>query len=109
MAVDDPDAFTADTPTAKLIRQVLGAVAEFERAGLVAKLRGARDRKSAELGRRVEGRKPVPANVVAEAQRLAQGRSLRQVSAELAQLGYLSPSGKPYGAGSIAAMLKVAA
>jgi DNA invertase Pin-like site-specific DNA recombinase len=106
VAVDDPDAFTADTPTARLVRQVLGAVAEFEKASLVAKLKGARDRKSAALGRRCEGRKPVPAGVVAEARRLAPGRSLRQVAAELAALGHLSPAGKPYGAGSIAAMLK---
>lgn len=32
-------------PTAKLIRQVIGAVAEFEKSALVAKLRAARDRK----------------------------------------------------------------
>lgn len=32
-------------PTATLIRQVIGAVAEFEKSALVAKLRGARDRK----------------------------------------------------------------
>jgi DNA invertase Pin-like site-specific DNA recombinase len=106
VAVDDPDAFTADTPTARLIRQVLGAVSEFEKASLVAKLKGARDRKSAALGRRCEGRKPVPAGVVAEARRLALGRSLRQVAAELAALGHLTADGKPYGAGSIATMLR---
>ena len=44
IAADDPDAFTADTPTARMVRQILGAVSEFEKAGLVAKLRGARDR-----------------------------------------------------------------
>jgi DNA invertase Pin-like site-specific DNA recombinase len=32
-------------PTAKLIRQVLGAVAEFEKSALVSKLRAARERK----------------------------------------------------------------
>jgi DNA invertase Pin-like site-specific DNA recombinase len=106
VAVDDPDAFTADTPTARLVRQVLGAVSEFEKAALVAKLKGARDRKSAALGRRCEGRKPVPAPVVDEARRLASGRSLRQVAAELATLGHLGPGGKPYGAGSVAAMLR---
>jgi DNA invertase Pin-like site-specific DNA recombinase len=109
VAVDDPDAFTTDTPTARMVRQILGAVAEFEKASLVAKLKGARDRKSASLGWRCEGRRPVPAVVVAEARRLAPGRSLRQVAAELAALGHLGPVGKPYGAGSIAAMLKGAA
>ncbi len=34
-----------NTPTARLIRQVLGAISEFEKAMLVAKLTGARDRK----------------------------------------------------------------
>ena len=45
IAVDDPDAFTSDTPTAVLIRQILGAVSQFEKASLVAKLAGARLRK----------------------------------------------------------------
>jgi hypothetical protein len=42
--------------TARLIRQVLGAVAESDKAMTVAKLRGARDRKRA-TGVKVEGRK----------------------------------------------------
>lgn len=47
-----------DDPTATLIRQVLGAVAEFDRRVTVAKLRAARDRRSREAGRRVEGARP---------------------------------------------------
>ena len=47
IAADKPDAFLDDTPTAKLIRQVLGAVSEFEKAMVVVKLKGARDRKRA--------------------------------------------------------------
>ena len=46
-----------DDPTRKLIRQVLGAVAEFEKSVLVAKLRAARVRKRRAEGR-CEGRKP---------------------------------------------------
>jgi len=42
IAADDPDAFTSDTPTAVMIRQILGAVAQFEKTSLVAKLKGAR-------------------------------------------------------------------
>jgi DNA invertase Pin-like site-specific DNA recombinase len=34
IAVDSPDSFVANTPTANLIRQVLGAVSEFEKAML---------------------------------------------------------------------------
>ena len=43
-----PDFFTEDTPTAVLVRQVLGAIAQFEKASLVAKLRAARERKVAD-------------------------------------------------------------
>jgi hypothetical protein len=39
---DSPTSFLDDTPTARLIRQVLGAVSEFEKAMLVAKLKGVR-------------------------------------------------------------------
>ena len=42
IAADQPDAFLDDTPTATLIRQVLGGVTQFEKAMLVSKLRGAR-------------------------------------------------------------------
>ena len=33
--VDAPDHFTNDTPTAKMVRQILGSVAEFEKTSLV--------------------------------------------------------------------------
>ena len=58
IAADSPTSFLDDTPTARLIRQVLGAVSEFEKAMLVAKLRGARDRKR-RTGIKVEGRKSI--------------------------------------------------
>ena len=51
-----PDFFTEDTPTAVLVRQVLGAIAQFEKTSLVAKLRAARDRKIA-AGEKCGGRK----------------------------------------------------
>ena len=47
VAADSPTSFLDDTPTARLIRQVLGAISEFEKAMLVAKLKGARDRSAA--------------------------------------------------------------
>jgi DNA invertase Pin-like site-specific DNA recombinase len=40
VAADSPDSFLDDTPTAVLIRQVLGAVSQFEKAALVSKLKG---------------------------------------------------------------------
>ena len=109
--VDAPTYFTDPSPTAEMVRQILGAVSQFEKAGLVAKLRHARDQKRATTGR-CEGRKPVPAKVIAEARRLArkspktgQCRSLRAIAAELASLGHVGPSGAHYHAGSVRHML----
>ena len=51
-----PDFFTEDTPTAVLVRQVLGVISQFEKASAVAKLAAARKR---EQEGRCEGRKPL--------------------------------------------------
>ena len=109
--VDAPDHFTNETPTAIMVRQILGAVSEFEKASLVEKLRKARERKRIETGR-CEGRKPVPEAVVKEAKRLyrknprtGKRRSLRAIANALAELGHHAPSGKPYGAESIKRMV----
>ena len=109
--VDAPTYFTDPTPTAEMVRQILGAVSQFEKASLVAKLRHARERVRARTGR-CEGRKPVPAEVVAAARRLArknpktgEKRSLRQIGVELAKLGHLGPSGGSYFPASISRML----
>jgi DNA invertase Pin-like site-specific DNA recombinase len=58
IAVDSPQAFLDETPTAKLVRQMLGAIAEFDKEMTVSKLRGARQRKKATQGK-CEGRKSV--------------------------------------------------
>jgi DNA invertase Pin-like site-specific DNA recombinase len=57
LTADGVDLTSSDDPTRRLIRQVLGAVAEFEKNVLVLKLRAARERKRAR-GERVEGVKP---------------------------------------------------
>ena len=59
VAADSGAELTAgdDDPTRVLIRQVLGAVAQFEKAVIVSKLKGARVRKRRAEGR-CEGRKP---------------------------------------------------
>ena len=113
IAADSPDAFLDDTPTSRLIRQVLGSVSEFEKAMLVSKLRGARERKRAN-GHKVEGRKShaeARPEVVALAktlrQRLHRGyaMSFRDISAELFALGHASKSGKAFTASSVRKML----
>ena len=57
IAADSPHSFLDDTPTSKLIRQILSAVSEFDKAMVVAKLKGARERKRTLTGKKVEGRK----------------------------------------------------
>jgi DNA invertase Pin-like site-specific DNA recombinase len=47
----------ANEPTRILVRQMMGAVAQYEKSQIVLKLRGARMRKRAKEGR-CEGRKP---------------------------------------------------
>jgi len=50
IAADSPGVFVDDTPTTTFVRQVLGAVAELDKAMIVAKLRGARERKRRQVG-----------------------------------------------------------
>ena len=75
--VDAPETFTEDNPSRVLIRQVLGAVSEFEKASLVSKLRAARDKKRKETGK-CEGRKSFverDPELVAAAKRYARRKS----------------------------------
>jgi hypothetical protein len=105
--------FVEDTPTAVLVRQVLGAVAEFEKTTLVAKLAAARGRKRIATCEKVEGRKShveVRPDVVKLAKTLERKKpnggkmSLRAISAELATQ-VLNERAKPFNPKSVAAML----
>jgi DNA invertase Pin-like site-specific DNA recombinase len=109
-----PDFFIEDTPTAVLVRQVLGAIAQFEKATTVAKLKAARQRTKERTGK-CEGRKSwaeINPNLVAEAKRLRRRsskghqRSLREIAAHLAKLGYINERGVVFSAASIASMLE---
>jgi DNA invertase Pin-like site-specific DNA recombinase len=113
IAADSPDAFLDDTPTAVVIRQILGAVSQFEKAMLVAKLRGARERKKREFGKcggRLNYAERSP-EMVALARKLARypvngrKRSLRQIANELAKAGFLAASGQPFHAAAVARMI----
>lgn len=103
-----PDFFTEDTPTAVLVRQVLGAIAQFEKTSLVAKLKAARDRKRAATGK-CGGRKAIAQarleTVTLAKQLRAERKSYRQVAAELAGSGHLTANGKPYAASAVQSML----
>ena len=113
--VDAPSHFTDDTPTAQMVRSILGAVSEFEKSSLVAKLKAARVRKRRETGR-CEGRKSV---VEKNPELLKQARRLRRknpvsgkqfsyqrVSDELFKLGFTTASGKAFQQDFIYRMLK---
>lgn len=56
ISASEPD-LCSDDPSRKLIRQILGAVSEYEKDMIVLKLKGARQRQRAKKGR-CEGRKP---------------------------------------------------
>jgi DNA invertase Pin-like site-specific DNA recombinase len=108
IAADSGTDLTADSddPTRRLIRQVLGAVAEFDRRVTVMKLRAARERKRSR-GERCEGRKPF-GTLHGEVQTLlrirelrrkppnGRRRSLQQVCDALNAEGLPTRSGKPW-------------
>ena len=50
ISVAEPD-LCSDDPSRKLVRQIFGAIAEYEKAKIVLKLRGARQRMKARTGR----------------------------------------------------------
>jgi DNA invertase Pin-like site-specific DNA recombinase len=108
-----PDFFTEDTPTAVLVRQVLGAIYQFEKATTVAKLAAARLRKKKAMGK-CEGRKSIHETnpqAVAMAQsfrakRKGKQMSLRKIADELARQGYVNERNKPFNPKSVSAMLK---
>ena len=95
-------------PMKKAMRQIAGAFAELEKARLVAKLRGARERKKAVTGK-CEGRKSLAERspeLIEAARSLNDGRSLRKISAALEDRGFVTPSGVPYSASAVKSMLR---
>jgi DNA invertase Pin-like site-specific DNA recombinase len=100
IAADAPNSFLHDTPTSAFIRQVLAAVQELDRAMIVSKLRGARQRKRKATGLKVEGRKSYaeksPATVARAKSLKDDGLTLRQVAERLAAEGYQTRTGAPY-------------
>jgi DNA invertase Pin-like site-specific DNA recombinase len=109
------DDLTDDSdPSRTMMRQIAGAFHQYEKARLVAKLKGARDRKRATGVGRAQGRHTL-AERDPEMVRLARQLhrpdpnkrpvSLRKVSAALTERGYRNASGAPFSASSVALML----
>jgi DNA invertase Pin-like site-specific DNA recombinase len=93
---------------------IMAVFAQIEKKRLVKKLKAARDRKSAQHGRRIEGRKGYaetnPALVQA-AKRLTHGNckkrlSLRAMSVRLTAMGYVTSKGTPLSAAQIKRLLE---
>ena len=104
-----------DDPTRRLIRQVLGAVSEFDKSVTVLKLRAARDRIRSRDGR-CEGRKPFgdrpgEADAIALMRQLrrkqprAKRRSFLTIAEELNTRGIPSRTGRPWAAATVRGIL----
>ena len=109
------DLTASEDPSRKMMRQIAGAFAEYEKARLVHKLRHARERQRKERGK-CEGRKArseLHPDVVAEAKRLRRASpktgermSYRKISKQLEAAGFLNERGRPYNSKSIRAMVE---
>jgi DNA invertase Pin-like site-specific DNA recombinase len=112
--VDAPTHFQDETPTAEMVRQILGSVSQFEKAQLVAKLRSARQRVRERLGK-CEGRKSIAElhpELFKEARRLrrrspktGKQRSYRKIAEALQQQGYSTAKGNAYSASMVARLV----
>ena len=100
ISVSEPD-LGSDEPTRKLMRHIIGAISQYEKAMIVSKLKGARDRKKAETGV-CEGRKPFgdrPGEqvVIDKMQELrAKGLSYHNIAEDLNYSEMPTRTGKPW-------------
>ena len=106
----EPD-LCSDDPSRKLVRQIFGAIAEYDRAMIVLKLRGARQRIKDATGR-CEGVKPY-GSLPGEAEALEQlrewaatGATSDHIAADMNALHYATRSGKPWRASTIRKILR---
>jgi DNA invertase Pin-like site-specific DNA recombinase len=128
IACDAPEHFTSNpSPAAKMVRQMLGSVAEYQKDDLVEKLRGARERKrqvNKKSGLKTltgagkcEGKKShreLNPELVKAAKKLLKwsersGKkkpSLREAAQGLFDMGYQTTSGKPFSAAQIQRIVK---
>lgn len=98
VSVAEPD-LCGDDPSRVLMRQILGAFAQYEKAMIVAKLKGARQRTKAKEGH-CEGRKPYgnregEQDVIMKIRKLkAEGLPLAAIAAVLNSEGITARAGK---------------
>jgi DNA invertase Pin-like site-specific DNA recombinase len=97
LTADGVDLTNDTNPTATMIRQILGSVAQFDKAMTVLKLRAARERLRRK-GRRVEGRKPYGFRPDEQAL-LERMRTLRRKPVKAARLSYAAIAARLNGEG----------
>jgi len=93
---------------------IMAVFAQIEKKRLVKKLKAARDRKSLQQGRRIEGRKgyrDIKPELVRAAKRLVHGNrkerlSLRGISSKLAEMGHFTSQGTLFSATQIKRLLE---
>jgi DNA invertase Pin-like site-specific DNA recombinase len=114
LTANGDDLTDTSDPSRVMMRQIAGAFFEYEKARLVGKLRGARERVRETKGK-CEGRKSYlerDPELVRQAKRLhrkspkGHRRSLREVARELAAMGYVNKKGQPYSASCVRSMLE---
>jgi DNA invertase Pin-like site-specific DNA recombinase len=100
VSVAEPD-LLKDDPSRKLMRQIFGAIAEYEKTMIVLKLRGARVRAKAKEGR-CEGRKPYgfydgESGTIEHMEALrATGMGFDRIAAQLNVEGLNTRTGRPW-------------
>ena len=109
LSTAEPDLCSQD-PSRVLIRQIFGALAQWERAMIVMKLRGARQRKKARgergEGRHAYGEKPGEEVVLRRILALqSTGHSTRAIANFLNTAGDATRMGKPWQPGTVAKIL----
>jgi DNA invertase Pin-like site-specific DNA recombinase len=107
------DLTDSSDPSRVMMRQIAGSFAQYEKTRLVAKLRAARERRRATMGK-CEGRKSwaeINPELVRQAKRLRRRspkgsqRSLRDVAAELGRLGFVNERGGEFSAAAVSSMI----
>jgi site-specific DNA recombinase len=120
MGISIIDASTGDDltnqndPISVAMVQMSGVFAQLEKNQLVSKLRKARDAKSKDLGRRIEGRRKItlPNELILKIKRLRRKpiglkrKTIKQVADELNVSGLVTPSGGKFHATTVSRILK---
>jgi DNA invertase Pin-like site-specific DNA recombinase len=104
ISIHDGKDLLCDDPTRKLVRQVLGAIAEYDKAMTVLKLRAARDRKRLAAGK-CEGRKAyaeIAPDIISQIKRLRRkpkgqrAMPFEQIADKLNEAGFVTATGRPF-------------